>query len=325
MIRSSSAPIAVTGSTVQSNPEGKDRVVINKPSPIPITSLAPLALNTSSARSPLSRSQSSEDLGSSPDKDRDDLYWDTGMRDNSNSSTPHNAGEIRSDHTDLDEANIGTGPYLHVVKERLLGMYLTVYVYKGCERLVQGVDKDVVTAGLVGGRLGNKGGIGISLKLADHRFLFVNSHLAAHTGRNSTRLANIAKIRNELKLDCFLPKDDPRQNEPDLTDRFDTVFWVGDLNFRLDITRLHADWLIDKKNYSEALKFDQLRLAMADSESNPFPGFEEGVIDFPPTFKYDVRQGHSDFNPLLTFKIRYGNLSKRPTGTFVVVSAVGRR
>jgi len=28
--------------------------------------------------------------------------------------------------------------YLHLVKERLMGMYLSIYVYKGCEHLVQG-------------------------------------------------------------------------------------------------------------------------------------------------------------------------------------------
>ena len=33
----------------------------------------------------------------------------------------------------------------------------------------------------------------------------------------------------------------------DITDRFDTTFIFGDLNFRLDITRLHADWLISRK------------------------------------------------------------------------------
>jgi hypothetical protein len=69
---------------------------------------------------------------------------------------------------------------------------------------------------------------GISLKLADHRFLFVNSHLAAHTKRVSARLANIEKIKSELVLDTFLPKDDPRSQEVDLADRFDSVFWCGD-------------------------------------------------------------------------------------------------
>lgn len=33
----------------------------------------------------------------------------------------------------------------------------------------------------------------------------------------------------------------------DITDKFDFTFLCGDLNFRLDITRLHADWLISRK------------------------------------------------------------------------------
>ena len=74
---------------------------------------------------------------------------------------------------------------------------------------------------------------GISLKLADHRFLFVNSHLAAHTKRVSARLANIIKIKAELNLDTFLPKDDPRNEEEDIADRFDSVFWCGDRKFYL--------------------------------------------------------------------------------------------
>lgn len=69
---------------------------------------------------------------------------------------------------------------------------------------------------------------GISLKLAEHRFLFVNSHLAAHTKRVTARLANIAKIKSELDLDTFLPKDDPRNSIEDIADRFDSVFWCGD-------------------------------------------------------------------------------------------------
>jgi hypothetical protein len=182
----------------------------------------------------------------------------------------------------------GTKCYLHLAKERLMGMYLSVYVYKGCEKLVQGVDKDFVTAGLAGGRLGNKGGIGISVKLANHRFLFINSHLAAHTTRVDARIANIEKIKSELRLDCFLPKEDPRSELEDLTERFDTVFWCGDLNFRLDLTRLHAEWLVEQKKYQEALMWDQLRNVMRDPTQNPLPGFEEHEIDFPPTFKYDV-------------------------------------
>jgi hypothetical protein len=52
--------------------------------------------------------------------------------------------------------------------------------------------------------------------------------LAAHTKRVSARLANIIKIKAELNLDTFLPKDDPRNEEKDIADRFDSVFWCGD-------------------------------------------------------------------------------------------------
>lgn len=46
----------------------------------------------------------------------------------------------------------------------------------------------------------------------------------------------------------------------------------------------------DRSEYSEALMWDQLKNAMKDPEKNPFPGFQEHEIDFPPTFKYDVSE-----------------------------------
>lgn len=72
----------------------------------------------------------------------------------------------------------------------------------------------------------------------------------------------------------------------DLTDRFDFTFLFGDLNFRLDISRLHADWLISRRDYAQALGFDQLRNLMQHGDA--FVGFNEADIYFPPTFKYDV-------------------------------------
>ena len=72
----------------------------------------------------------------------------------------------------------------------------------------------------------------------------------------------------------------------DLTDRFDHTFIFGDLNFRLDISRLHADWLISRRDYTQALGFDQLRNLMQRGDA--FVGFNEADINFPPTFKYDV-------------------------------------
>ncbi len=92
---------------------------------------------------------------------------------------------------------------------------------------------------------------------------------------------------------------------PDITDRFDFTFLFGDLNFRLDLSRLHADWLISRRGmtinfpnifyfspkhhfleYAQALAFDQLYNIMRNGQA--FVGFREAPINFPPTFKYDV-------------------------------------
>ncbi|KAG8908354.1 hypothetical protein FRB99_007281 [Tulasnella sp. 403] len=178
------------------------------------------------------------------------------------------------------------GPYLLHAKERLMAISLYIFIHRDIQHLVQGTSKSTVTAGLIGGRLGNKGGVGISMKVAGTSLLFINAHLAAHADRQAERLANMAKIKADLEVDTFLAPDDPRNVAEDLTDRFDHSFIFGDLNFRLAITRLHAEWLISRKEYEDALKFDQLKTAMADGEC--FVGFEEPPIDFPPTFKYDV-------------------------------------
>jgi hypothetical protein len=58
-------------------------------------------------------------------------------------------------------------------------------------------------------------------------------------------------------------------------------------SFRLDLSRLHADWLLKSKDFAKALEFDQLRKVMAGGD-NVFEGFEEAGIDFAPTFKYDL-------------------------------------
>lgn len=43
--------------------------------------------------------------------------------------------------------------------------------------------------------MGNKGGVGVSLKIEDTSLLFLNAHLAAHEGKVPSRLANFAKIK----------------------------------------------------------------------------------------------------------------------------------
>ncbi|SNX82617.1 uncharacterized protein MEPE_01323 [Melanopsichium pennsylvanicum] len=178
------------------------------------------------------------------------------------------------------------GPYELVIKERMMGCYMAVYVWRGCKDRVRGASRSHVKSGLLAGRVGNKGGVGISVKLGTTRLLFVNAHLAAHEDKVALRLANVAKIKAALKVDSFLPADDPRSRLEDITEQFDHTFWFGDLNFRIDISRQHADWLMMNKKYDQALAFDQLGKVLRDGQA--FKGFKEAPINFPPTYKYDV-------------------------------------
>lgn len=70
------------------------------------------------------------------------------------------------------------GPYELVIKERMMGCYSAVYVWRPCRDLVHGASSNMVKSGLLAGRMGNKGGVGISVHFGTLRLLFVNAHLA---------------------------------------------------------------------------------------------------------------------------------------------------
>lgn len=74
--------------------------------------------------------------------------------------------------------DVRKGPYQLLIKERLMGIYLAIYVHRDLKPLIGGMSKSAVTAGLIGGRVGNKGGVGISLNIDGTTFLFLNAHLA---------------------------------------------------------------------------------------------------------------------------------------------------
>ena len=94
-------------------------------------------------------------------------------------------------------------PYALVAKERLMGIYCSVWVYRPCLHLIRGSSTGTVTAGLLNGKLGNKGAACISLWIANTRLLFVCAHLAAHSERANVRQQNVRKIKEELVIETF--------------------------------------------------------------------------------------------------------------------------
>lgn len=105
---------------------------------------------------------------------------------------------------------------------------------------------------------------------------FVNSHLAAHQEHVEMRNQNYHEIVEELHLG---------NSAFDITNHFGHVFWTGDLNYRIDVERSKCCELIEKKDWAALRAADQL-INQRDKLGKTFRGWTEGVVAFPPTYRY---------------------------------------
>ena len=182
-------------------------------------------------------------------------------------------------------------------------------------------------------QLGNKGGVGISFKLAGTSFLFVNAHLAAHQGEVDKRNGEFAKISSEIARamggDGGGGGGGGGGSKPGsvveggaalggvvnpLLDCFDNVFWSGDMNYRINGTRQVVDVLLSRGMHGVLVNNDQLSLAMKTNAA--FEGFSEGPLNFKPTYKFD--RGTDDYDsskkqriPSWTDRILYSSSGRR--------------
>ena len=72
----------------------------------------------------------------------------------------------------------------------------------------------------------------------------------------------------------------------------DHVFFLGDFNYRLSMSRNQVEQFIQNRSYDTLLSYDQLKKEHA--EKRVFQEFNEGPIVFPPTYKYDVGSDRYD-------------------------------
>ena len=77
----------------------------------------------------------------------------------------------------------------------------------------------------IGGVMGNKGGLVISMQFGQTSLCFVSAHLAAHSHKLAARNAMLQEILRETRNKIGTP-------ELDVTAEFDHCFWMGDLNYR---------------------------------------------------------------------------------------------
>lgn len=165
-----------------------------------------------------------------------------------------------------------------------------------------------------------KGAVAISFCVFGTSMLFVTSHLTAHQQKVKERVQDIKRIIHALDL----PRNLPIKKNKDVTQNFDSVFWCGDLNFRLSEPRDKLLKWIESTEFPLPahlphgyMHTDQLTSVLADGAA--LKGFKEARITFPPTYKFDPGTQRFDTSskqraPAYTDRILYKY--RRPLSAF---------
>ncbi|XP_025898665.1 phosphatidylinositol 4,5-bisphosphate 5-phosphatase A [Nothoprocta perdicaria] len=160
---------------------------------------------------------------------------------------------------------------------RMQGLFLLLFAQYRHLPFLRDIQTDCTRTGL-GGCWGNKGGVSVRLSVFGHMLCFLNCHLPAHLEKAEQRKQDFATI---LHMQQFEGRAANGILDHDL------VFWFGDLNFRIESLDIRfVKYAIDSNILSQLWEKDQLNIAK--STWPVLSGFQEGPLNFPPTFKFDV-------------------------------------
>ncbi|TYI52355.1 hypothetical protein E1A91_D12G242100v1 [Gossypium mustelinum] len=172
--------------------------------------------------------------------------------------------------------------YVRIVSKQMVGIYISIWVRKRLRRHINNLEVSPVGIGLMG-YMGNKGSVSVSMTLFQSRLCFVCSHLTSghKVGAEQKRNSDVYEIIRRTHFSSALDTDQP------LTiPSHDQIFWFGDLNYRLNLLDAEVRKLVALKRWDKLINYDQLHNELCSG--HVFDGWKEGVIDFPPTYKYEM-------------------------------------
>ena len=187
--------------------------------------------------------------------------------------------------------------FTSVATTNLGEMRLFVFAKSDITKDITAVESAESCTGL-GHVMANKGGILTSFRYKDYSFAFVSSHLAAHMQHFDKRNQDIWEIVREART---------ADKKVDALVQHDFIFWMGDLNYRVDLNTprgepmppkkgeahkkhwLEAKGLVDDKMYTQLLEGDQLK--REQQAGMIFHEFIEAPIAYKPTFKVQRLKG----------------------------------
>ncbi|KAI4324388.1 hypothetical protein L6164_023932 [Bauhinia variegata] len=192
---------------------------------------------------------------------------------------------------------------------QLAGLLVSLWVRKNLRMHVGDIDAGAVPCGF-GRAIGNKGGVGLRIRVYDRIMCFVNCHLAAHLEAVNRRNAdfdhiyrNMAFSRSSNLLNTAAAGvstavhmlrganalgNNSEEAKPELSEA-DMVVFFGDFNYRLfGISYDEARDFVSQRCFDWLREKDQLRAEM--KAGKVFQGMREALIKFPPTYKFERHQ-----------------------------------
>ncbi|XWS57078.1 hypothetical protein CRYUN_Cryun09bG0140500 [Craigia yunnanensis] len=175
--------------------------------------------------------------------------------------------------------------YSLVASKQMVGIFLTVWMRK---ELVQHVDHlriSCIGRGILG-YLGNKGCISVSMLFHKTSFCFLCSHLASgeKEGDELRRNLDVVEILRNTQFPRICKTSSSRVPEKILD--HDRVIWLGDLNYRINLSYSDTGKLLKEKAWDALYNKDQLKIER--EAGRVFKGWKEGKIYFAPTYKYSL-------------------------------------
>lgn len=172
----------------------------------------------------------------------------------------------------------------------MVGCFIIMFVKQEHQFKIRGLKKCKVRTGL-SGMAGNKGGVAIRFCFEDTAFAFINVHLESGQNAMVQRLENVREVFHEVFNDFALCNTQRKSYH-------DYKFFFGDMNFRINLPYEETVQLIKRKDYNRLIQFDQLSRLKRDPQSNSkIKNFNEGQLNFDPTYKFDPNTNVYDTSP----------------------------
>ncbi|XP_074588264.1 type I inositol polyphosphate 5-phosphatase 1-like [Curcuma longa] len=171
--------------------------------------------------------------------------------------------------------------FVRIISKQMVGIYLSIWVRRDLKKYIQNLKVSPVGVGVMG-YIGNKGSVSISMSIYQTLFCFTCCHLSSgeKSGDELRRNADVQEIHRKTQFSTIAQAGVPKTIHD-----HERIFWLGDLNYRIDLSFEKTHELISTTNWSMLLERDQLIREL--KKGGAFDGWSEGVINFPPTYKYE--------------------------------------